>query len=127
MSSRAPALDATAIGLSLACIVHCLALPVLAAFLPFFASWAEAEWVHRVLVLLALPVTLFALARSRFLPPRRRRVFVALALGGLALLFAAAFVEALHDVETALTLVGAVLLASAHGVRLTSHPPLEHA
>lgn len=105
-------IDASAIGVSALCVVHCLALPVLAATLPVLGVVSEAEWVHRALVVLALPITLFALFR----PHRAANpiAFAILAIPGLALLLAGAFVEALHDYETTLTVMGAVLLATAH-------------
>ena len=41
-----PHADYIAIGLSLACLAHCLALPLAAAFLPLLSTQAEAAWVH---------------------------------------------------------------------------------
>lgn len=63
-SSQAALLDASAVALSSLCLLHCLALPLLAAALPLFGAWAEAEWVHAVFVAIALPVTGFALWRA---------------------------------------------------------------
>ncbi|WP_159088803.1 MerC family mercury resistance protein, partial [Xanthomonas fragariae] len=44
---RAPAslLDSSSIALSGLCLLHCLALPLLAAALPLFGAWSQAEWV----------------------------------------------------------------------------------
>ncbi len=115
MKPSASALDGSAVALSFMCLVHCLALPVASAFLPLAGVLAEAEWIHRLLVLTAVPVTTLAIASHG---ERRFRVsFVAPALIGLLLLLAAAFIEALHDVETLLTITGAVLLAAAHAWR----------
>ncbi|WP_299324235.1 MerC domain-containing protein [Parasphingopyxis sp.] len=111
----AKTLDSTAIGLSGLCLAHCLLLPVGAAFLPLFASLADMEWVHRVFVLLAIPVSGLAIASA--LGTRGGRLFAVIAVLGLLLLFVAAFVEALHDVETPLTVAGGLLLAGAHGWR----------
>lgn len=112
MRATASTLDASAVGLSCLCLVHCLLLPIVSAALPAAGLWAEAEWLHKLLVLTALPVTALAAVRHREgtggLP------FLAPAILGLALLLSAAFVEALHDFETSLTVAGAVLLASAH-------------
>ncbi|MEM1105092.1 MAG: MerC domain-containing protein [Pseudomonadota bacterium] len=104
--------DVGAVGLSSLCLVHCLALPVLSAVSPVFGTMAEAEWIHQVLVLIALPISIAAMVRGG------GRVFIALASAGLALLVASAFVEALHDYETPLTVLGASLLAAGHLWRL---------
>ncbi|MCI4643412.1 MAG: MerC domain-containing protein [Hyphomonadaceae bacterium] len=117
--SSAAALDASAITLSGLCLVHCLALPLMAAILPLAGVWAEAEWVHQLFVAVALPISGFAIWRSISLPGWKG--FAALAVLGLALLIAAAFVEALHAFETPLTVAGAVLLASAHIWRWVNH------
>lgn len=87
-------------------------LPVLAAFLPVAGVMAEAEWIHKALVLIALPITAFAVLRHG--KSKARFSFIAPATLGLALLLAAAFVEALHDFETELTVIGAVFSALAH-------------
>ena len=63
-SPSAALLDAGAVALSSLCLLHCLALPLLAAALPLFGVWAEAEWVHLVFVAIALPMTGFALWRA---------------------------------------------------------------
>jgi hypothetical protein len=115
MTTRSAVLDAGAITLSVLCLLHCLALPVLAVAMPVLGALAEAEWVHRLLVLIAMPVPLAAIAADK---GRRGRVeFAALAVTGLAILLAAAFVEALQDSETLFTVAGAGLLAVAHAHR----------
>ena len=112
MKDNASILDGSAVGLSFMCLIHCLALPVMSAFLPLAGVLAEAEWIHQLLVLLALPITALAIARHR--KTKVAFSFIAPAVLGLSLLLAAAFVEPLHDSETLLTTVGAILLASAH-------------
>ena len=69
-----PHADYIAIGLSLACLAHCLALPLAAAFLPLLSTQAEAAWVHWAFVALAAPVSAWALAwppRGALGPARR--------------------------------------------------------
>ena len=107
--------DVSAISLSALCLIHCLALPMLAATFPVAASVAEAEWLHKLFALAALPISGWVILREQ--AGRRAAGFTPLALGGLALLLAAAFVEALHDFETTLTVTGAALLAGAHILR----------
>jgi len=117
--ARAAAIDASAITLSGLCLIHCLALPLAAAFLPVAGVLAEAEWVHKAFVAAALPISGFAILRSLNSPGGG--IFSALAIAGLGLLVAAAFVENLHDHETPLTVTGAGLLASAHIWRWRLH------
>ena len=114
-----PSIDIVAISLSAGCLLHCLALPVLSALLPVLGVVSEAEWIHKGLVLVAIPFSGYAAFTrgKRF----RDRFFVALVLAGLSLLLAAAFVERLHDIETPVTVLGAVLLASAHLWRWRRH------
>lgn len=84
----------------------------MAAFLPLAGVLAEAEWIHQLLVLIALPITALAIMRHR--KTRVSFSFIAPAILGLSLLLAAAFVESLHDFETQLTTTGAIVLAAAH-------------
>ena len=124
MSSRlatAAAIDASAITLSGLCLIHCLVLPLAVAFLPLAGVVAEAEWVHQLFVAAAIPLSGWAILRSQHM--QGRAVFILLAVAGIALLAAAAFVESLHDLETPLTVIGALLLASAHIWRWRAHRP----
>ena len=111
--------DASAITLSSLCLFHCLALPLLATVLPVAGVFAEAEWLHKALVLMALPVSGFVILRSK--DQQYAAGFTVLAIAGLAPLVAAAFVEPLHDYETPLTVIGALMLASAHILRWKRH------
>jgi chromate transport protein ChrA len=122
--ASSPTLDASAIGLSGLCLIHCLALPVLTAFLPIAGTLSEAEWIHKLLVLLALPVSGIVIRTS--LRTGRNTAFIVYAVAGLVLLVGAAFIEALHDLETPLTVIGAALLAGAHGYRFASHRQVSH-
>ena len=111
-TSRSAIIDAPAIAFSGLCFIHCLILPVLSAGLPSLGVLAEAEWLHKAFVFAALPFSLIALASK----PTN---FVAsgLIVIGFSLLVAGAYVEALHDYETLLTVIGATVLASGHVVR----------
>ena len=114
-------LDGAAITLSGLCLVHCLALPVAAGFLPLLARWAEAEWVHLAFAALALPVTGLALWRTHRRAPLPGAL-LAMAGGGLALLLAGAMGWPAHALETPLTVAGALLLAATHLCNLRRHP-----
>ncbi|MEO1039447.1 MAG: MerC domain-containing protein [Pseudomonadota bacterium] len=117
-SSFADVMGVSASGL---CILHCLALPLAAAALPLAGALAEAEWIHRLLVIMAALVAAFAFFTDR--TGTGRAQFALLAGGGVALLVAGAFVEVLHDWETPLTVAGAVLLSIAHILRWRGHRP----
>lgn len=103
------AADIAGCGLSGLCLAHCLALPLLTTLAPMFGSVLEAEWVHWAFVALALPVAAFA-----FLRPTASMTVRALALLGLALLTAGAAEFPSHELETPVSVAGALLLASAH-------------
>lgn len=110
--SRSAAIDAPAIVLSSLCFIHCLILPVLSAGLPSLGVLAEAEWLHKAFVIGALPFSLIALASKP-----TNLIVSGLIVIGFSLLVAGAFVEALHDYETLLTVAGAIILASGHVFR----------
>ncbi|MDO9432102.1 MAG: MerC domain-containing protein [Phenylobacterium sp.] len=100
-------LDASAISLSGLCMAHCLALPLVAAFSPLLAAWAEAEWVHVAVILMAAPLSAMALWRRG-----QRPAVIALAVGGLSLMGLGLW--PFHTHETLLTVAGSLLLACAH-------------
>ena len=105
-------LDKVGLSLSALCVIHCLLLPVIGASLPIIGAWSEIEWVHKLLVVLALPVALSVIISNSAATYIR-----ALAGAGIVLLFTAAFWEPLHDHETLLTVIGAILLGAAHMIR----------
>ncbi|MDE0040357.1 MAG: MerC domain-containing protein [Gammaproteobacteria bacterium] len=110
--SPAARLDLAAVGLSTLCVLHCVALPVLVALMPVVGQAAQNELVHRVLVVLAVPVSLRVIWKTR--PVNDNRLFVGAALLGLALLLLGAFVEAVSRFEEPVTIAGGVVLGSAH-------------
>ena len=105
-------LDLCAAGLSTLCLLHCLALPLLVAVMPLVAQAADNELVHRVLVILALPVSLRVIWKT--LPLEGNGLFIGTALSGLGLLLVGAFIEALSAYEQPITVAGGLLLGSAH-------------
>jgi hypothetical protein len=112
--------DLTGIILSLTCLLHCLALPLLLLLAPALSRWiALPEGIHAVILLLALPAAMIAMRdgwrRHRRLAPA---ILAAIGLGLLALglsaherWIAAADPEAADRV---LTSAGALTLAAAH-------------
>lgn len=110
--ARTARLDLCAAGLSTLCLLHCLALPLLAALMPLAAQAADNELVHRVLAVAAVPVSLRVIWRT--LPVDGTGLFIVAALTGLGLLLVGAFIEALSAYEQPITAAGGVLLGSAH-------------
>ena len=87
--------DKLSICLSLCCILHCIALPVIILMIPSFASlWINNEKVHVILVLFAVPISLFAMAKS--LRVHHNYKCISLAVVGLSLLVVAIF---MHDIN----------------------------
>ena len=87
--------DKLSICLSLCCILHCIALPVIILMIPSFASlWINNEKIHVILVLFAVPISLFAMAKS--LRIHHNYKCISLAVIGLSLLVSAIF---MHDIN----------------------------
>lgn len=87
--------DKLSICLSMCCILHCIALPFVIIMIPSFASfWINSENVHLILVILAIPVSLFAMLKS--LTKHHSYKCIILACIGLLMLVAAIF---MHDIE----------------------------
>jgi len=110
-SLRGNLCDSAALGASALCLVHCLLLPIVLVALPGLGSGlGTSELVHVVLILVAVPVSGYALVEGR----RQSGSAVALLMGlaGLALLTVG--VLAGEAFETRATVVGSLLLAVAH-------------
>lgn len=105
-----PLVDGIAVSASLLCLAHCLAVPVLAAGLPALGMFVtHSQLVHAVLLGLALPLGLWALARGRH---RAGWWPLALGLSGFTLMGAALMSAPLA--ERWLTVAGVSLVAIAH-------------
>lgn len=118
-SERLSRLDRWGMMISSVCLVHCLAFPLLTALLPFFAvALPGDEWLHPLLLGLALPVTGFALLRGYW----RHRLVRPLLLGmaGLALIAGALFAHG-ELAEAALTVTGGLLVVGAHWLNWRGH------
>lgn len=120
MQSKAYKLDITAISLSGLCFIHCLLLPILVSSFPLLGVISEVEWMHKVLVLTALPISYLAFSKTHE-TKNNVKLPVILAFMGLITLLSAAFIHELHDIERALTAIGAFTLASAHILRWKLH------
>ena len=105
-------LDLCATGISTLCLLHCLALPLLASLMPLAAQSVESHLLHQILVLAALPVSLRVIWKAQ--PIAGNALFISAACSGLGLLLLGAFVEPLEAYEQPITVAGGVLLGSAH-------------
>jgi hypothetical protein len=110
-------------GLSLLCLLHCLALPWLLASLPVMALAAlpeglrENAWVHAALIAPVLLVSGPVLLRGQ-----RGTGQVALVIAAFAALIGGLF-AASEAAEQGLTVAGTALLLAAHWYRLKqAHP-----
>jgi hypothetical protein len=105
-----PLVDGIAVSASLLCLAHCLALPLLAASLPALGVLATNSLVvHALLLMLAVPLGVWALARGRH---RAGWWPLALGLAGFSLMGAALLSAPLG--ERWLTVAGVSLVAIAH-------------
>lgn len=110
--------DRAATALSALCIVHCLALPLVASGLPILSVVAEADWVHWVFALLAVLISASVPVRD---VTARNLAFLAPAGLGIGFLIGGLFAEQLGMDETILTVIGGVLIAFAHIRRMVAH------
>lgn len=111
-------MDATAIGLSGLCLAHCLLLPFAVAALPVLGQVAGNHLVHQVLILLAAPLSIWALHRTG---GWKKPLVAASGVVGLGLLAAAAFAPVVAAHETLISIVGAVFIAGAHYLNSRLH------
>ena len=108
--------DKLSISLSLACMIHCLLMPsFLVLTSGFFALSIDNELIHKAFLIIVLPVSLYALITGY----RNHKILSYFYIGtsGLWLLvFAIFFGEGVFGelVEKSLTLLGSIIVASAH-------------
>ncbi|WP_108811853.1 MerC family mercury resistance protein [Sphingorhabdus sp. Alg231-15] len=107
--------DRAAIALSAACVVHCIALPVLAVSSPFLAVVAQAEWLHWTMVVMAVFASMSVLMSS---PSARVPAFLVPAGFGGLFITGALFAEHFGMEDTLPTIIGGGLIASAHIYRI---------
>lgn len=106
-------MDRAALFGSFACMIHCLALPLIVAALPALSSvLALPESFHIWVLAFAFPAAAIALLQGR----SRHGVSYPLGFGvaGLALLATGALLLAEGRTETIVTVSGSLLLAFAH-------------
>lgn len=107
--------DTAATALSALCIVHCLALPLVASVLPVVSVLADADWLHWLFAGLAIVISASVPLRDVL---ARRASFLAPAGLGIAFLVAGLFADQMGANETVLTVIGGLLVAFAHVRRM---------
>lgn len=107
-------LDRAAVALSALCLVHCLALPLVVASLPFLASYSEGH-LHAQLLVVVLPVSTVALGLG-FRRHRNRRIFTTGSFGMLLLVIGATVAHTQLGLvaDRSFTIAGALVLAVSH-------------
>jgi hypothetical protein len=104
--------DKMAITLSIACAIHCLALPLLLLLLPsFMVLQLNNEAFHTWMVIIVLPTSVYALFMGCKQHKRYRLLFIGFL--GLILLVLAVWISN-EFWEKALTLVGSTVIAGGH-------------
>jgi hypothetical protein len=105
-------LDGWAAMLSSLCLVHCVALPLMAVLLPSIAvlDGDTSHITHWLLLAVAAPVSVLALWRAA--RQHRSAGPALIAAAGFALMAGAALLHGL--IEQALTVSGGLLVAAAH-------------
>jgi hypothetical protein len=109
--------DKIGISASLLCLIHCLFTPVIVIFLPFLGETLTHQWFHRIIVVIVLPVAVWALYNGYLIHKMKSVLYMGAA--GLAFLIAAMTLGE-HDfrIEYGLMIVAGLILAVAHLLNL---------
>lgn len=107
-------LDGTAVTLSALCLVHCLALPLVVAGVPFLAQFSEGH-LHAQVLVLVLPLSLVALGLG-FRRHRDARIVMCGLLGMLLLVIGATVAHSQLGLvaDRLFTITGSIVLGTAH-------------
>lgn len=116
-------LDKVAVALSGLCLVHCLALPLLIAILPFSGLFSD-DHLHMQMLILVIPVSVVALALG-FRRHRHRGVIIAGVAGMIIITLGGTIAHEYYGLFTdrLLTVLGSLVLAFTHyrNFRLSRH------
>ena len=118
--------DKMAITLSIACAIHCLALPLLLLLLPsFMVLQLNNEAFHTWMVIIVIPTSVYAL----FMGCKQHKRYKLLFIGFLGLILLVLALSIGNEYwEKVLTLVGSAVIAGGHyfNYRLCQQYPLCH-
>lgn len=122
-SGKGGILDHVAIVLSGLCLLHCLLLPFIIAVLPLLSKIDESHF-HAQMLIVVIPVSVFAFALG-FRRHASKAIIAWGVIGAAILVFGATIAHARYGatVDTLVTMVGAIVLATTHyfNNRLTRH------
>jgi hypothetical protein len=104
--------DKMAITLSIACAIHCLAMPLLLLLLPsFVVLQLNNEAYHTAMVLIVLPTSVFAL----FMGCKQHKRYRLLFIGFVGLILLVLAISLGNEFwEKVLTLMGSAVIAGGH-------------
>ena len=109
-------IDGVAISLSFLCVVHCLFTPSFIILAPSFLAFSlDNEFIHYLIILLAIPISLYALTSGYRAHDRISFLFIG--IFGLSILFLAILMgeNILGEYgEKGLTLLGSIIVAFSH-------------
>lgn len=113
--------DRIGISTSILCVLHCLLTPLLLVVAPLVGASLHADWIHPVIMIIAVPVAVWALYAGY----RHHKRASTLVLGaiGLAFIAAAAFYPGDHhndNFEVFFMVAAGLFLATAHYRNLTA-------
>ncbi|MBW8910379.1 MAG: MerC domain-containing protein [Sphingomonas sp.] len=113
MARKDDLIEGIAVGATIACLIHCVGLPLLIAAVPLISEVLPIPaHFHLIALALAIPATAGALVAGY----RRHRLAVPLIAGmiGLALLALGATHWEATPLETPVTILGSLAIAAAH-------------
>ncbi len=109
-------IDGVAISLSFICVAHCLFTPSFIILAPNFLAFSfDNEFIHYLIILLAIPISLYALSSGYRAHDRISFLFIG--MFGLSILFLAILIgeNILGEYgEKGLTLLGSIIVAFSH-------------
>ena len=109
-------IDGVAISLSFLCVVHCLFTPSFIILAPSFLAFSlDNEFIHYLIILVAIPISLYALASGY--RAHDRISFLYVGIFGLSILFLAILMgeNILGEYgEKGFTLLGSIIVAFSH-------------
>ncbi len=111
--------DRLGISTSLLCVLHCLLTPLLVTVAPLLGATLSHEWFHIIIIVIVVPVALFALVNGY----RIHRRSSILWLGALGFVFLIAGVTLGHDhevMQVACMVTAGLFFSSAHFLNLKS-------
>ena len=105
------------ISTSLLCVAHCLLTPVAVVFLPFLGASLLQGWFHALVIVIAVPVAVWALWTGYQVHQQTKMLWFA-GLGFIAILLSV-FIGHDHNVfEAGFMIAAGLLLSCAHFLNL---------